>query len=38
MSAPPVPHAAYGTEEPVYRALLKINNLLKPAFGRADGP
>jgi N-acetyl sugar amidotransferase len=38
MSAPPIPHAAYGTEEPVYRALLKINNLLKPAFGRADGP
>lgn len=30
MSAPAVPHATYGTEEPFYRTLLRINRLLKP--------
>jgi hypothetical protein len=32
MHAPAVPHAAYGSEEPMYRTLLKINNMLKPAL------
>jgi hypothetical protein len=37
MCAPAVPHAAYGTEEPLYQTLLKINRLLKPSFGSQNG-
>lgn len=33
MSAPAIAHAVYGSEEPLYRALLKINNALKAGFG-----
>jgi hypothetical protein len=37
MRAPAVPHAAYGSEEPLYRALLKINGLVKAARGSQNG-
>jgi N-acetyl sugar amidotransferase len=37
LSAPAVPHAAYGTEEPFYRTLLKINRLLRPTFASQNG-
>jgi hypothetical protein len=33
MRAPAVAHAAYGSEEPLYRTLLKINGRLKSARG-----
>lgn len=32
MQAPPVPHASYGTEEPLYRAALRLNRWLKTTF------
>jgi hypothetical protein len=37
MRAPAVAHAAYGTEEPMYRTLLRINNAFKPALGSPHG-
>jgi N-acetyl sugar amidotransferase len=37
MSAPAVPHAAYGTEEPFYRTLLRINRFLKPNRASQNG-
>jgi N-acetyl sugar amidotransferase len=37
MRAPAVPHAVYGSEEPLYRTFLKINSVLKSARGSQNG-
>lgn len=37
MSAPPVSHDVYGSEEPVYRALLKVNQRVKSVLGSQNG-
>jgi N-acetyl sugar amidotransferase len=37
MRAPAVPHAVYGSEEPLYRTFLKINDVLKSARGSQNG-
>ena len=37
LRAPAVPHAVYGSEEPLYRTFLKINDVLKSARGSQNG-
>jgi N-acetyl sugar amidotransferase len=37
MRAPAVSHAAYGSEEPLYRLLLRVNNAIKPVLASRNG-